>query len=270
LMHVVDVENEDAGPAEFDQVSDAWLDDVKIVFRWLGADRRAHDEDEQPSEKSPDLQLPGIMSACHGKIPAQEGWFGKGLAEIVCAARGSIGRRFVRYGKWYCQPVQSPLSDDPPVEFRLIRTFNRTSFRSLRSGIGCCVLFVWASALVLVTIGSGRGARLLKTGVPEDRKRGILLILECAMLPLFCYFGPPYFDRVVYGNFPIGSYEAGKKKIKEGMTKEQVESLLGPPHGRSDRSDGSASWYYWIDSFGIAWFGVQFGTDGRVTGAHGN
>jgi|SRR5579872_1358766 len=137
-------------------------------------------------------------------------------------------------------------------------------------GIACCVLFVWGIALALVIVGIVRGARLLKTGVPQDRKRGILLILVCATLPAFCYFGPPYFDRVVYGNFPIGSYEIGKNKIKEGMSKEEVESLLGPPHERNDRSDGSASWYYWIDSFGINWFGVQFGTDGRVTSTHGN
>ena len=29
-------------------------------------------------------------------------------------------------------------------------------------------------------------------------------------------------------------------------------------------------WYYWLDSFGIGYFGVRFGPDGRVTGTHGN
>ena len=70
-----------------------------------------------------------------------------------------------------------------------------------------------------------------------------------------------------YGNYPLGSYPNGK--ITEGMTRDEVSAVLGSPHERFT-SDDEESWYYWIDSFGIGYFCVRFGPEGRVTGTHGN
>lgn len=82
-----------------------------------------------------------------------------------------------------------------------------------------------------------------------------------------CCQGPPHLIRLFYGNSPIGSYPSNK--IKEGMSAEEVVAILGTPHERHDSSEGE-SWYYWIDSFGITWFAVWFGPDGRVVGTRGN
>jgi outer membrane protein assembly factor BamE (lipoprotein component of BamABCDE complex) len=70
-----------------------------------------------------------------------------------------------------------------------------------------------------------------------------------------------------YGNYPLGSYPNGK--ITQGMTKDEVEAILGSPHERFKRDD-EETWYYWLDSFRIGFFGVRFGPDGHVTGTHGN
>jgi outer membrane protein assembly factor BamE (lipoprotein component of BamABCDE complex) len=53
------------------------------------------------------------------------------------------------------------------------------------------------------------------------------------------------------------------------MTRDEVAAILGSPHERFKKDDAE-SWYYWIDSFGVSYFGVRFGPEGRVIGTHGN
>ena len=132
------------------------------------------------------------------------------------------------------------------------------------SGLLC---LAWAVVFVLIALGIGWGSKLLRSESPKARMSGLLIVLVSGMVPVSCCLGPPHAVRIVYGNYPLGSYPNGK--IKEGMTKDEVAAILGSPHERFIRAD-EESWYYWLDSFGIGYFGVRFGPEGRVTGTHGN
>ena len=94
-----------------------------------------------------------------------------------------------------------------------------------------------------------------------------MIILASILAPVFCCVGPPHLFRLAYGSYPIGSYPNGK--IKEGMSPAEVEAILGKPHdctkfGKEER------WLYWIDPYGIRWFGVHFGADQHVASTYGN
>ena len=138
-------------------------------------------------------------------------------------------------------------------------------------GASACIygflLIVWAAVLVLVLVGFGWGAKLLRSESPKIKMRGILILLVSVLVPLTCCLAPPHTVRVLYGNYPIGSYP--NNKIHKGMTADDVTEVLGTPHERFTQGGGE-QWYYWIDSFGIGYFGVRFGPDGRVIGTHGN
>src|SRR5947209_16578287 len=101
----------------------------------------------------------------------------------------------------------------------------------------------------------------------KAKRYGLVLVLVSGAVPLCCCLLPPVVVRITYGNYPLGSYPNGK--IREGMTRDEVAAILGSPHERFRRDD-EESWYYWLDSFGIGYFGVHFGSEGRVTGTHGN
>jgi SmpA / OmlA family len=125
----------------------------------------------------------------------------------------------------------------------------------------------WVVVLVLTVLGIAWGAKLLKSESPKHKRYGLLVVLVSGLVPLCCLLLPPQVVRMAYGNYPLGSYPNGK--IREGMTRDEVTAILGSPHEHYKRDD-EESWYYWIDSFGIGYFGVRFGPKGRVIGTHGN
>jgi outer membrane protein assembly factor BamE (lipoprotein component of BamABCDE complex) len=88
-------------------------------------------------------------------------------------------------------------------------------------------------------------------------------LLACALCLLSCCQIPNVFCRIQHGNWLAGSEI---KKVKEGMTQEEVEALLGPPHNRHDEGGGHESWTYYTHPFGFFYDGIQFGPDGRVSG----
>jgi hypothetical protein len=129
------------------------------------------------------------------------------------------------------------------------------------------LLIVWAIVFLFALIGISRGIKLLGSDSPKRRKNGFLLIAVSGLIPLLCCVGPSHVIRLVYGNYPLGAYP--NNKIKKGMTRDEVEAILGTPHEQFKR-DEEERWYYWLDSFGMGYFGVHFGPDGRVEGTHGN
>jgi hypothetical protein len=135
------------------------------------------------------------------------------------------------------------------------------------AGIGCFVLIIWAVVFVFVGFGLVLAARSLGSESAKRKTFGCLLLLTCGLVPLSCCLGPSQLVRLTHGNYPIGSYPTGK--VSEGMTADEVTAVLGTPHER-DEQDGRKSWFYWIDAFGISWFGVDFGPDGRVKYTYGN
>jgi hypothetical protein len=131
----------------------------------------------------------------------------------------------------------------------------------------CVLAIVWAVVLLLVAWGVMLGIGLIHGGSPRARRLGVLLLLVSASVPLSCCLGLPLVVRLVYGNYPLGRYPNGK--ITEGMTADEVVAVLGMPHQRLQLDDAER-WYYWIDSFGMSYFGVTIGPDGRVKDARGN
>jgi hypothetical protein len=134
-------------------------------------------------------------------------------------------------------------------------------------GILCLMLLGWALVLGGVAIGIAWGTKLLRARSLKANHYGILLVLASGLLPLSCCLLPPHAIRIIYGNYPLGRDRSNE--IEQGMTREEVVAILGSPHERYE-SDDRENWYYWIDSFGIRYFAVQFRPEGRVTGTHGN
>jgi hypothetical protein len=135
------------------------------------------------------------------------------------------------------------------------------------AGIAAIVCSAWAVVLLVVGIGVWRGSRLLDSDSPSSRKSGRLVLLLTASLPLFCCVGPPLSIRFATGNFPISAN--ADDRVHEGMTMDEVRTLLGTPHDRNESQDGEW-WYYYTDSFSINFVCIHFGSDGRVTGRHIN
>jgi hypothetical protein len=136
------------------------------------------------------------------------------------------------------------------------------------AALGNLLLMIASVAILsLAAVGIILGIKLLKRGSSARKTLGVLLLLVSGLFPVFCFVAPPYIVRLECGNYPIGSYPNGK--IQEGMSFHEVEAILGSPHQR-DQLGGREQWIYWIDSFGIYYFGVDFGPDGHVTHTYGN
>jgi hypothetical protein len=126
------------------------------------------------------------------------------------------------------------------------------------------LLGVGAVILLLAAIGFMVG--MTKYG-ETGSKAGCVLSLVSLLFPMICYFAPGLVFRLQYGHFPLGAYPSGK--IEKGMTPGEVQAILGLPQ-RREKLRGEESWFYDLDSFGVYWFGVDFGPDGRVRNTYGN
>ncbi len=128
------------------------------------------------------------------------------------------------------------------------------------------VLGVYGVAFLLAVLAFRHGSWLREKGPPEERRRGLALMLAGALPLLCCCLVPAPLHRLTHGHFPIGG-QAGR--VTSGMTAQEVLALLGRPWARDERDDGEW-WYYHADSFGIHWVCIHFDAEGRVTGQHGN
>jgi outer membrane protein assembly factor BamE (lipoprotein component of BamABCDE complex) len=63
----------------------------------------------------------------------------------------------------------------------------------------------------------------------------------------------------------IGPVEQAQCRIKPGMSKEAVRSLLGQPHREANSGPDNAEWDYWETRFVGSILRIHFGPDGRVT-----
>jgi hypothetical protein len=137
------------------------------------------------------------------------------------------------------------------------------------SALAHLLLLIGSAVVVLVAIvGVIFGLKLLDLG-PTVRRRiaGLLLLLASVSLPAVCFLAPAQIFRLEYGSYPLGTYPSDK--IKEGMTFKQVEAILGAPHERFANGNGE-EWFYFIDSFCVDDFCVDFGPDGHITNTHGS
>jgi hypothetical protein len=125
----------------------------------------------------------------------------------------------------------------------------------------CCLLFVWALVLGCASWSVVRGIKLFSQESPRPKKIGAVLILLGISLPLCLYHLPAQIVRMHYGNAPLQRYP---HEIHTGMTKDEVRAAIGTPHHQFDDGDRER-WYYWLDSYGLSYVAVWFGSDGRVT-----
>ena len=125
---------------------------------------------------------------------------------------------------------------------------------------------IWLAVLVGAVAGAIRGVVLIRREASESRRKGTILLLVSAAVPLSCCFGPSLVFRVNYGSYPLSGNPY--PRIKERMSADEVRAALGNPHRREERGD-EEGWYYYQDAFQIGWFCVDFGPDGRVKGTHG-
>lgn len=125
----------------------------------------------------------------------------------------------------------------------------------------CCVLFVWAMVLCFAGIGFLWSCRFRDTDSPGWRNVRITVMVLSGLIPLSCCVLPPVWFRTQFGSFPTGNISS---KVHKGMTKEEVLTVLGPPH-RQYPDDEPQGWYYYNDSYGLSAESVWFGPDGRVT-----
>jgi outer membrane protein assembly factor BamE (lipoprotein component of BamABCDE complex) len=131
------------------------------------------------------------------------------------------------------------------------------------------LLIISAVVLAISAIGILLGVRLLSGKLSTGRKfAGGLLLLGGCLFPFICYFATtPAEVRLENGTHPLESYPSGK--IQQGMSRDDVKAILGPPQQR-DANHDRETWMYLIDPYGEHWFGVDFGPDGRVTHTYGN
>ncbi len=135
--------------------------------------------------------------------------------------------------------------------------------------VGQWLLIISTVVLAISAIGILLGVRLLSDKLSTGRRfAGGLLLLGGCLFPFFCYFAAPHAEvRLENGTHPLGSYPNGK--IQEGMSRDDVKAILGPPQQRGKYKDRE-TWMYLIDPYGEHWFDVDFGPDGHVTNTYGD
>jgi hypothetical protein len=122
-------------------------------------------------------------------------------------------------------------------------------------GVGLAVLGVSIAAIT-------RGRVLLCRPPPARRWSGVVLILAGLLLPVCCCMSPSVLFRLHHDTPPLGRYPNGV--INEGMSPEEVRTLLGSPHQIDDRDPQRVTSLYWLDAIELGWFMVTFDADGKV------
>ncbi len=129
------------------------------------------------------------------------------------------------------------------------------------------------SVTILVTSLGGTivGVGLLRSNSSAGRKWGGCFLVGVGCLLAFCCLLAIYFHSATVplenGTHPLGSYPNGM--IQEGMSRDVVKAILGPPYQR-DKFDHRETWIYLIDTYGQKYFAVDFGPGGQVTSTYGN
>jgi hypothetical protein len=127
--------------------------------------------------------------------------------------------------------------------------------------------FAWLATLVIGCFGVWCGNRLRKTHSAGARKIGVALMVAFGSIPVTAYVLPQFYIKAKFGNFPVDLDKS--YLLKEGMTKAEVQAILGTPHERGEDPWGDR-WYYWRDSLGANWWCVDFDDNGRFAATHFN
>jgi SmpA / OmlA family len=127
---------------------------------------------------------------------------------------------------------------------------------------------VWLFVLGFSLAGLVWGWKLCLSDKPRAKRCGVVVLLFSGMVPLSCCLLPSQLFRMSYGSYPLR--DSPYSKVYEGMTRDEVVSVLGDPHNRRDDEDGGGRWVYYRDAYELNYFTVYFGPDGRVKNSGGN
>jgi hypothetical protein len=120
------------------------------------------------------------------------------------------------------------------------------------------VIIAWMIVIGLVIIGCILGAKLVRNTSAKLKLCGIFVLLASGIVLLSCWLGPSVYVRLAYGSYPLGNYADGT--IKECMSKQEVEKLIGPPHVRHSSPE---TWTHWLNGID-GYVRLYFDPDGRV------
>ena len=126
---------------------------------------------------------------------------------------------------------------------------------------------MFVAIVVLSLVGIRVGGRLRRRESARSQRGGTALVAVCCLVPFAAYYGPSLYTRVTLGRFPLGCYPYGV--IREGMTRDEVQTRLGTPNDRYECNE-EERWLYSIDALGADYFCVAFRADGRVKRTCGN
>ena len=143
-------------------------------------------------------------------------------------------------------------------------------FAALESTAGNAMQRLLTNLTVVLAISTAAiilGARLLRNTSSVGKKcAGALLLLIGCLLPFFWNVAGFQGGRLDTSTHTNGGFPGDK--IKEGMSRDEVRAILGPPHQRKKNHDRE-TWTYWSDAYDGYAVTVDFGPDGRVTNSNG-
>ena len=138
-------------------------------------------------------------------------------------------------------------------------------------GSGCALLVlagIGLTAFAVSVLAFFRGIDWYLEEPPTRRRLGVFSIVAGVLLLPCLFCGPSVLFRLQHATPPIANVPAGL--IREGMSREEVEAILGPPHLIESYRPPDVKWTYWHDAIRLNCFSVMFGEDGRVRMASGD
>ncbi len=101
-----------------------------------------------------------------------------------------------------------------------------------------------------------KGIDLCREGPLFRRRLGIVSICAGVALPLFTLCGPSVLFRLQHTTPPITDDRIGLVQV--GMSPDEVQALIGPPHGIECYNSSFVKWVYWRDAIHGETYSVVF------------
>jgi hypothetical protein len=125
---------------------------------------------------------------------------------------------------------------------------------------GGLVILVLAGIILAVSTVSifvlFKGIDICHEGPRARRRLGVASICLGVALPLFTICGPSVLFRLQHATPPIADDQIGL--VQDGMSPEDVQALIGPPHSVESFNSSYATWVYWRDAIFLETYSVVF------------
>ena len=133
-------------------------------------------------------------------------------------------------------------------------------FASPDFGAGGLVILVIAGIVIAVSAVSilafFKGIDMCLEKPAIRRRRGVATICAGVALPLIAFCGPSVLFRLQHATPPITDDQIGL--VQEGMSPEDVQALIGPPHAVESYNSSYVTWVYRRDAIYFETYSVYF------------